>query len=1158
MITFSEEYLRRLADIQNEYNLKELVMLPEDEPRFIIDLDTRKIILPDEFKFLAVENDHNAETIYFEIDRYYDKQDLSQKTCIVQYKNTSDAKAIEGFYPVTKLDVDTVPGKILFGWTIENKVTVLPGSVDFSIRFYSINDSGRLPVFTYNINTLTGSLPVIDTLNTSNQGVEVIPGKVESLTAKFEALAKQAESNVLFSDDAAKKAAASAEESKANADAAKASASEAAKNAKKAAASADKSKTQADRAQSEADRAKAEAEEAADRADKAAAAAEGALIAVEETVSKALTDIESGKHTALESITHQKEDALAAVDQSKTDATGDVQTAKQEAVAAITHTGAAQTEAVTRAGEQAVQEVDSAAQAGVGSVEQTKQTATQAVQTAATAAIQRVEQTGSTQVQAVTAAGTGQVKKIEDAAAEKLEGIKEANAHAPQPNPATGKWQVWDTESGQYMDTAVPYQGGYYTPTMAEDGTLTWTGSQPDMPALPSANIRGPQGLGVPNPSQEAAGKVPTVTDAGDGYQLTGPYAPLASALRPTVKGNPAVCEESIAWGFQGLKVYGKSVQDGVPTPENPVPILSAGGGGEISVTVSGGATANQNLTISTPDGLLGIPVKSGGTFIDSSGEQWKSDYRDYAAGSDFQWVGKTIVDGAENKFIADDVYWNLKFSTSPNIEHFPGVLSQYFGQNSFSSNTNYDFLFTSQARMNLYGINTIDELNQLCQKWNTDGDPLTICYTMREPIITPIPPEELAAYRALTTYDGTTVVSTTEPVAGLEVKYVADATNAIIDDTAITSAKTWSSLRILDTLCPPIQATGNPVVCHPIEGYPLGVSVDFAPIQEGAGDPSPENIRPIKARESVDVLRCGVNVLDPHLIEDAVFKPYGLTITHIGGGKVHIEGVFTRATPEGSFVILRTKQHILGGKGLKAHAFVTKGNLKVISAYGFRNVGENVIALLVDWAPGTAIDIEVQIVVTPKDITPIAFTPYTGQTATLTLPTPCYGGEVDAVTGAGRETWHTIVLTGQESSHIFEKFFYLNIENNPKPKDITSGRSSHYKYATYGKGCIGVTKNGVSAVLGAEGQFAIDEAGLNAWKSYLAAQYAAGTPVQITYKLEKPIPITATGGKPIPALAGTNTLLTDGDSLTVTGREDPTHKIQQLRAAVVALGGTI
>lgn len=595
----------------------------------------------------------------------------------------------------------------------------------------------------------------------------------------------------------------------------------------------------------------AQAEEAADRADKAAAAAEGTLTAVEGTVSKALTD--------------------------------------------ITHTGTDQIQAVTRAGEQAVKEVDAAAQTGVGSVEQTKQTATQAVQTAATAAIQRVEQTGGTQVQAIAAAGAAQVKKIEDAAAEKLEGIKEANAHAPQPNPATGKWQVWDTESGQYMDTAVPYQGGYYTPTMAEDGTLTWTGSQPDMPALPSANIRGPQGLGVPNPSQEAAGKVPTVTDAGDGYQLTGPYAPLASALRPTVKGNPAVCEESIAWGFQGLKVYGKSVQDGVPTPENPVPILSAGGGGEISVTVSGGATANQNLTISTPDGLLGFPVKSGGTFIDSSGEQWKSDYRDYAAGSDFQWVGKTIVDGAENKFIADDVYWNLKFGTSPNIEHLPGVLSQYFGQNAFSSNTNYDFLFTIPARMNLYGINTIDELNQLCQKWNTDGDPLTICYTMREPIITPIPPEELAAYRALTTYDGTTVVSTTEPVAGLEVKYVADATNAIIDDTVITPDKTWSSLRILDTLCPPIQATGNPVVCHPVAGYPLNVTVDFAPIQEGEGDPSPENIRPIKARESVDVTRCGANLLN--ITPFAPIERNGIKFEYVASGGIRITGTADKLT---------------------------------------------------------------------------------------------------------------------------------------------------------------------------------------------------------------------------------------------------------------------
>lgn len=68
--------------------------------------------------------------------------------------------------------------------------------------------------------------------------------------------------------------------------------------------------------------------------------------------------------------------------------------------------------------------------------------------------------------------------------------------------------------------------------------------------------------------------------------------------------------------------------------------------------------------------------------------------------------------------------------------------------------------------------------------------------------------------------------------------------------------------------------------------------------------------------------------------------------------------------------------------------------------------------------------------------------------------------------------------------------------------------------------------------------------------KSYLAAQNAAGTPVQVCYKLAEPVPFTATGGVEIKALRGTNTLLTDGDTLTVTGREDLTHAISELRAA--------
>lgn len=74
------------------------------------------------------------------------------------------------------------------------------------------------------------------------------------------------------------------------------------------------------------------------------------------------------------------------------------------------------------------------------------------------------------------------------------------------------------------------------------------------------------------------------------------------------------------------------------------------------------------------------------------------------------------------------------------------------------------------------------------------------------------------------------------------------------IDDAAVSEDAPWSSKHIIDMLCPPIEESGNPVVCYPVAGYPLGVKASWEPMQEGAGTPSPENIRPIKGLGSVKV----------------------------------------------------------------------------------------------------------------------------------------------------------------------------------------------------------------------------------------------------------------------------------------------------------------
>ena len=52
--------------------------------------------------------------------------------------------------------------------------------------------------------------------------------------------------------------------------------------------------------------------------------------------------------------------------------------------------------------------------------------------------------------------------------------------------------------------------------------------------------------------------------------------------------GNPVSCNDAYSAPLCGLNVYGKSTQDGTPTPDAPVPIVSAGDGGSVAVRVTG------------------------------------------------------------------------------------------------------------------------------------------------------------------------------------------------------------------------------------------------------------------------------------------------------------------------------------------------------------------------------------------------------------------------------------------------------------------------------------------------------------------------------------------------------------------------------------------
>lgn len=67
--------------------------------------------------------------------------------------------------------------------------------------------------------------------------------------------------------------------------------------------------------------------------------------------------------------------------------------------------------------------------------------------------------------------------------------------------------------------------------------------------------------------------------------------------------GNPVSCDDAFAAPLCGLNVYGKSTQDGTPSPDAPVPIVSAGDGGNVTVKVTG-----ANMLEGTKPGMKSTP----------------------------------------------------------------------------------------------------------------------------------------------------------------------------------------------------------------------------------------------------------------------------------------------------------------------------------------------------------------------------------------------------------------------------------------------------------------------------------------------------------------------------------------------------------------------
>ena len=157
---YIDEYF---AHLEHLYAIdKTFIMLPLDEAPFAINANTRTISAP---KVVVMQNDQNAEVIMFTVDRYFDYKDLDTAFIYVQWTLPDGT---EGASEIEMKDLST-PGKIRFGWVLDNQITSQKGNVKYSVRFWNLgkikDEYGvEKDAVVYSLNTLTSTLTINESL----------------------------------------------------------------------------------------------------------------------------------------------------------------------------------------------------------------------------------------------------------------------------------------------------------------------------------------------------------------------------------------------------------------------------------------------------------------------------------------------------------------------------------------------------------------------------------------------------------------------------------------------------------------------------------------------------------------------------------------------------------------------------------------------------------------------------------------------------------------------------------------------------------------------------------------------------------------------------------------------------------------------------------
>lgn len=172
----------------NETNnmLNSILVSTGNESHIVIGSD-RTITVPDELKRIAVQYDHNIETVTFDCPRYWDGHDMSTMTIYINYLCPNMST---GSYWAQNVTIDPDDESIMhFDWTISRNVTEKEGKLKFLVCVAKTDVNGNVSQHWHS--ELNTDMYITDGLEVEHEDIEEYPDLITQILAKLQVVEKR-------------------------------------------------------------------------------------------------------------------------------------------------------------------------------------------------------------------------------------------------------------------------------------------------------------------------------------------------------------------------------------------------------------------------------------------------------------------------------------------------------------------------------------------------------------------------------------------------------------------------------------------------------------------------------------------------------------------------------------------------------------------------------------------------------------------------------------------------------------------------------------------------------------------------------------------------------------------------------------------------------